>query len=67
LKHYNIRTEQVYTDRIKRFILHFGKKHPRKMVATELEQFLNHLAVLAVHGKVAASSQNLTKSDLLYL
>jgi len=37
------------------------------MVATELEQFLNHLAVLAVHGKVAASSQNLTKSDLLYL
>ena len=28
LKHYSIRTEQAYTDWIKRFILHFGKTHP---------------------------------------
>jgi hypothetical protein len=34
-KHYSIRTEQAYTDWIKRFILHFGKKHPREMGAAE--------------------------------
>ena len=55
LKHYSIRTEQAYTDWIKRFILHFGKTHPRDMGAAESEQFLTHLAV---HGNVAASKQN---------
>jgi len=30
LKHYSIRTEQAYTEWIKRFILYFGKKHPCK-------------------------------------
>ena len=43
LKHYSIRTEQAYTDWIKRFILHFGKKHPRDMGAAEVEQLLTHL------------------------
>ena len=52
LKHYSIRTEQAYTDWIKRFILHFGKKHPRAMGAVEVEHFLTHLAV---NGRVQAS------------
>ncbi|MDO9139494.1 MAG: hypothetical protein Q7U38_04115 [Methylobacter sp.] len=30
---------------MKRFILYFGKKHPRDMDAAEVEQFLTHLAV----------------------
>ncbi|WP_353846548.1 phage integrase N-terminal SAM-like domain-containing protein [Methylobacter sp.] len=30
MKHYGIHTEQAYADWIKRFILHFGKKHPRR-------------------------------------
>jgi integron integrase len=64
LKHYSIRTEQAYTDWIKRFILHFGKKHPLEMGAAEVEQFLTHLAV---HGKVAASTQNQAKAALLFL
>ena len=64
LKHYSIRTEQAYTDWIKRFILHFGKKHPRDMGAAEVEQFLTHLAV---NGKVAASTQNQAKCALLFL
>jgi integron integrase len=64
LKHYSIRTEQAYTDWIKRFILHFGKKHPHEMGAIEVEQFLTHLAV---HGKVAASTQNQAKAALLFL
>lgn len=64
LKHYSIRTEQAYVDWIKRFVLHFGKRHPRDLGAAELEQFLTHLAVA---GKVAASTQNQAKSALLFL
>lgn len=61
MKHYSIRTEQAYTDWIKRFILHFGK---RELGAAEVEQFLTHLAV---QSKVSASTQNQAKSDLLFL
>ena len=64
LKHYSIRTEQAYVDWIKRFVLHFGKRHPRDLGAAEVEQFLTHLAVA---GKVAASTQNQAKSALLFL
>lgn len=64
LKHYSIRTEQAYVDWIKRFILHFDKRHPRELGAAEVEAFLTHLAVA---GKVAASTQNQAKSALLFL
>jgi integron integrase len=64
LKHYSLRTEQTYVDWIKRFILHFDKRHPRDMGAAEVEAFLTHLAVA---GKVAASTQNQAKSALLFL
>ena len=64
LKHYSIRTEQAYLDWIKRFILHFDKKHPKNLGADEVEQFLTYLAV---EGKVAASTQNQAKSALLFL
>jgi integron integrase len=64
LKHYSIRTEQAYADWIKRFIVHFGKKHPREMGAAEVEQFLTHLAV---NGRVAASTQNQARCALLFL
>lgn len=64
LKHYSIRTEQAYVDWIKRFVLYFGKRHPRDLGAAEVEQFLTHLAV---NGKVAASTQNQAKSALLFL
>jgi integron integrase len=64
LKHYSIRTEQAYVDWIKRYILHFDKQHPKDLGAGEVEQFLTHLAV---HGKVAASTQNQAKSALLFL
>ncbi len=64
LKHYSIRTEQAYTDWIKRYILHFDKRHPRDLGAAEVEQFLTYLAV---QGNVAASTQNQAKSALLFL
>ncbi|MBK8814580.1 MAG: integron integrase [Methylococcaceae bacterium] len=64
LKHYSIRTEQAYVDWIKRYILHFNKKHPKELGAAEVEQFLTHLAVV---GKVSASTQNQAKCALLFL
>lgn len=64
LKHYSIRTEQAYTDWIRRFILYFDKKHPRDMGDAEVEQFLTHLAV---NGRVSASTQNQAKCALLFL
>lgn len=64
LKHYSLRTEQTYVDWIKRYILFHGKRHPKEMAAAEVEAFLTHLAGA---GKVAASTQNQTKSALLFL
>lgn len=64
LKHYSIRTEQAYVDWIKRYILHFNKRHPKDLGANEVERFLTYLAV---EGRVAASTQNQAKSALLFL
>ena len=64
LKHYSLRTEQVYLDWIKRFILFHGKRHPAEMGAAEVESFLTHLAV---DRGVAASTQNQAKSALLFM
>jgi integron integrase len=64
VKHYSIRTEQTYSDWIKRYIYYHGKRHPKDMGAREIEAFLTHLAV---DGKVSASTQNLAKSSILFL
>jgi integron integrase len=63
-KHYSLRTEQVYLDWIKRFILFHGKRHPVEMGADEVRGFLSHLAT---KGRVAASTQNQAFSALLFL
>ena len=59
-----IRTEKVYVDWIRRFILANGKRHPREMGWREVEAFLT---LLATEGKVAASTQNQALSALLFL
>ena len=64
VKHYSIRTESVYVDWIKRFILFHGKRHPQEMGAPELEGFLTDLAA---RGGVSASTQNQALSALLFL
>lgn len=64
LKHYSIRTEQAYLDWIKRFILHFDKRHPSEMGPVEVEVFLTYLAV---ERNVSAGTQNQAKSALLFL
>src|SRR5262249_22850709 len=64
LRHYSLRTEQAYLDWIKRFILFHGKRHPETLGAPDVEAFLTHLAV---ERKVAAATQNLAKSSILFL
>ena len=64
VKHYSLRTEEVYLGWIRRFILANGKRHPREMGAAEVESFLT---ALAVEGQVAASTQNQALSALLFL
>ncbi len=54
-KHYSIRTEQAYTDWIKRFILFHGKRHPKDMGEKEISEYISYLAV---KRNVAASTQN---------
>ncbi len=61
LKHYSIRSENSYLNWIRRYILFHGKRHPGEMGAPEVEAFLTHLAV---HEKVAASTQNQALSAL---
>lgn len=58
------RTEEAYTGWIRRYILANGKRHPADMGAPEIERFLTSLAV---HGQVAASTQNQALSALLFL
>jgi integron integrase len=64
LKHYSLRTEQVYAHWVRRFILFHGKRHPRELGAREVEAFLTHLAV---ERRCSASTQNQAKSALLFL
>ena len=64
LKHYSIRTEEAYADRIKRYIYFHDIRHPAEMGAPEVRAFLVHLAVA---GNIASSTQNQVLSALLSL
>jgi len=64
VRHYSLRTEQAYTDWIRRFIVFHGRRHPEELGAQEIGDFLNDLAV---RGQVAASTQNQALSALLFL
>lgn len=64
LKHLSFRTEEAYLGWVRRFILFHDKRHPKEMGAQEIRAFLTHLAV---HGKVAASTQNSALNALLFL
>jgi site-specific recombinase XerD len=63
-KHYSPRTEEAYVGWIRRFIRFLGRRHPREMGETEVVAFLSSLAV---HGHVAASTQNQALSALIFL
>ncbi len=63
-KHYSIRTEESYTQWIKRFILFHNKRHPKDMGDDEVNQFLTHLAV---KDRVAASTQTQALCAIVFL
>ncbi len=64
LRHYSLQTEEVYLYRIRQFIHFHGKRHPATLGAAEIQSYLTHLAV---EGQVAASTQNVARSALLFL
>jgi integrase len=64
VRHYSIRTEEVYVQWIRRFILHHGKRHPRDLGPDEVARFLGHLATVR---EVGPATQNQAKSALLFL
>ena len=63
-RHYSHRTEAIYINWIRRFILFHDKRHPAELAETEVNQFLTHLAV---NERVSASTQNQALSALLFL
>ena len=64
LRHLSLRTEEAYLYYIRRYILFHNKRHPSEMGADEIRDYLTHLAV---REKVAASTQNVAFSALLFL
>ncbi len=64
LHHYSLRTEEAYTQWIRRFIFFHNKRHPRQMAESEVTAFLTYLAV---NRNVTASTQNQALSAILFL
>lgn len=64
LKHYSLRTEQVYLQWMRRYIRANGLRHPRELDGTAVETFLTDLAT---RQRVSASTQNQALSALLFL
>jgi integron integrase len=62
-KHYSYRTEEAYTDWVRRYILFHQKQHPATMGAEQIRSFLTHLAT---ERSVAASTQNQALSAILF-
>ena len=63
-RRYSRRTEQAYTDWVRRFILFHGKRHPRELGEDEITEFLS---ALATRQRVAPATQNQALSALLFL
>src|SRR5215210_9389169 len=64
LKHFSLKTEKSYAYYIRQFILFHKKRHPLEMGVAEIRAYLSHLAV---DKHVAASTQNIALSALLFL
>lgn len=64
LKHFSLSTEKSYVYYIRDFILFHDKRHPKEMGSSEIRAYLSHLAV---DRHVAASTQTVALSALLFL
>jgi hypothetical protein len=62
-KHYSIRTEQAYVECIRRFIIFYGKRHPKDLGEDEISQYISYLAS---ELKVSASTQNQVLSAIVF-
>ena len=62
MKHYSLRTEQVYIGWNKRYIIYHNKRHPKDMEKVENKQFLSYLAV---ENHVSAATQNQAFNSIL--
>lgn len=64
LKHYSLATERSYCYYILNFIRFHGKQHPCALGTDEVRSYLSHLAT---DKHIAASTQNVALSALLFL
>ncbi len=64
LRHFSLKTEKSYLHYIRDFILFHRKRHPREIGADEIRAYLSHLAI---ERQVAASTQTVALSALLFL
>src|SRR5207302_2070302 len=64
MRHLSIPTERAYVDWIKRYIFFHNKRHPQYMGEAEIRAFISDLAV---NGRVAASTQTVALSAVLFL
>jgi integrase len=62
-RHYSRRTEKAYVGWVRRYVLFHRKRHPIEMGAADVTE---SLSALAVHGNVAAATQNQALSALLF-
>jgi integron integrase len=63
-RHFSLKTEKSYIYYIRDFILFHQKRHPSEMGVDEIRAYLSHLAI---DRQVAASTQNVALSALLFL
>ena len=63
VRRFSLRTEESYLTYIRRYI-DFHRRRPEDMAEVEVEAFLTHLAL---HENVAAATQNLAFSALIFL
>lgn len=61
---YSERTIRAYVHWIRHYILHFDRRHPRELGATEVKAYLSYLAV---ERRVAPSTQNQALAALSFL
>lgn len=64
VRHYSPRTEEAYVWWVRRFVRFCGLRHPRELGQAEVTRFLT---MLAVEGKVSASTQNQALSAIAFL
>lgn len=63
-RHLSRKTEKSYLYYIQDFILFYNQNHPKELGASEIQNYLSHLAV---EKSAAASTQNVALSALLFL